>query len=91
MTNGSQNHSILFLIGLERLDLYGLELGKIVAFDLMYTLAPTSIKQSAPNLGNIYMTKRSQKSSIVGQIGPGWSELYVLDLERLLYLTLLIP
>ena len=48
-------------IGLEQLELFALELGKIAAFDFVYSLASTNITQSAPNLVIMYMSIRSQK------------------------------
>ena len=45
-------------IGPEQLELFDLELGKIAAFDLVYSLASTNIDQSAKNLGhNVYELK----------------------------------
>ena len=55
---------------------------------LVYILASTNINQSAPNLVQMYMTIRSQMSTIVGVIGPELSELSALELENLPYLTL---
>ena len=37
-------------IGPEQLELFALELGKIVTFDFLYSLASTNINQLAPNL-----------------------------------------
>ena len=37
-------------IGPEQLELFALELGKITAFDFVYSLASTNINQSVPNL-----------------------------------------
>ena len=48
----------------------------------------TEIKQSAPNLVQMYMTIRSRMSLIMEVIGPQLSELSVLELENLPYLTL---
>ena len=36
-------------IGLEQLELFALELGKIATVDFIYFLASTNINQSAPN------------------------------------------
>ena len=47
----------------------------------------TNIKQSAPNLVKMYVTIRSQVSSIMGLIRPELSELFVLELQKLLNLT----
>ena len=62
MTSRSQMSLILCLIGSERPELFGLELGKIAAFELVYTLASTNISQSAPNLvRNVYDNKISDE------------------------------
>ena len=47
------------------------------------TLASTNINQSAPNLVKMYVTIRSQMSSIVELIIPELSELSALELENL--------
>ena len=49
----------------EHLELFALEFGKIVEFDFVYTLSSTNIDQSVPNLVKMYMTIRSQMSSIM--------------------------
>ena len=41
--------SIIGQIGPEQLELFAVELGKIAAFDFIYSLASTNINQSAPN------------------------------------------
>ena len=56
---------------------------------LVNTLASTNIYQSAPNLVRMYITIRSQMSSIMEVIGAELSELSALELENLPYLTLL--
>ena len=45
--------SIVSPLGLERLDLFALELGTFAELDLVYTLASTNINQSAPNFVKI--------------------------------------
>ena len=55
---------------------------------LVYTLASTNINLSTPNLVKMYMTLRSQMSSIMELIGPELSESSALELENLAYLTL---
>ena len=55
---------------------------------LVNTLASTDINQSAPNLVKVFMTIRSQMSSIMELIGLELSELSALELENLPYLTL---
>ena len=47
--------SIIGKIGPEQLELFALELGKIAAFDFVYSLASTNINQSTPNLVTMYM------------------------------------
>ena len=59
----------------EHPELFALEFGKIVESDFVYTLASTNINQSAPNLVKMYMTIRSQMSSIMDLIGPELSYL----------------
>ena len=63
-----QNLMIMGSIGPEQLELFSLELGKIAAFDIVYSLAPTNINQSAPNLVTMYMSIRFQMSLIMGQV-----------------------
>ena len=60
---------IMSLIGLERLELFALELEKIATFDSVYTLASTIINQWAPNLVKLYMTINSCLSSIMAVVG----------------------
>ena len=52
----------------EHPELFVLEFGKIAEADFVYTLASTNIDQSAPNLVKMYMTIRSQMSSIMDLI-----------------------
>ena len=47
-------------IGLEQLELFALELGNIAAFNFVYSLTSTNIKQLALNLVTLYMIIRSQ-------------------------------
>ena len=61
---------IMSPIGAEQLELFAVELGKIAAFDFVYSLASTNINQSAPNLVTMYMSIRSQMSLIMGQVIP---------------------
>ena len=65
--------SIMGKIGLEQLELFALEFGKIAAFDFVYFLASTNIHQSTPNLVTMYMSIRSQMSLIMGQVIPDQS------------------
>ena len=43
-------------IGLEQLELFALELGKIATVDFVYSLASTNINHSAPNLVTMNMS-----------------------------------
>ena len=72
----------------EHLELFALEFGKIADSDFVYTLVSTNINQSTPNLVKMYVTLRSQMSSIMDLIEPELSELYALEFENFLYLTL---
>ena len=72
----------------EHLELFALEFGKITENDFVYTLSSTNINQSAPNFVKVYMTIRSRMSLIMELIGPELFELFALELENLLYLTL---
>ena len=51
-------------------------------------LASTNINQSPPNLVKMYMTIRSQMSSVMELVQLELSELSALELENLPYLTL---
>ena len=75
-------------IGPEQLELFALELGKIAAFDLVYSLASTNINQSVPNLVTMSMSMRSQMSSIMGQVIPDQSALSALEIEKLNFSSL---
>ena len=70
-------------IGPEQLELFALELGKIAAFDFVYSLASTNINQSAPKLVTMYMRIRSHMSFIMGQVIPDQSVLSALEIEKL--------
>ena len=72
----------------EHPELFALEFGKISESDFVYTPASTHIDQSTPNLVKMYMTIRSQMSSIMDIIGPELYELSALELKNLPYLTL---
>ena len=75
-------------IKLEHPELFALEFGKIAEYDFVYSLSSTNIDQSAPNLVKMYVIIRSWMSLIMDLIGPELSELSALELENLLYLTL---
>ena len=70
-------------IGPEQLELFALELGKIAAFDFVYSLASTNINLSTPNLVTMYMSRGSQMSLIMGQVIPDLSVLSALEIEKL--------
>ena len=69
-------------IGPEQLELFALELGKIAAFDFVYSLASTNMNQSAPNLATMNMRIRSQMSLIMGQVIPDQSALSALEMKN---------
>ena len=75
-------------IGLDQLELFALELGRIAAFDFVYFLASTNINQSTPNLVTMYMSIRSQMSLSMGQVIPGQSVLSALEIEKIKFNTL---
>ena len=77
----SQMSSIMGQIKLEYPDLFALEFGKILESDFAYTLASTNIDQWTPNLVNMYVTIRSQMSSIMDVIGLELFELSAFELE----------
>ena len=62
------------------LELFALELGKIAAFNFVYSLASTDIVQSAPNLVAMYMSIRFQIGLIMGQVIPDQSVLSALEI-----------
>ena len=72
----------------EHPELLALEFGIIAESDFVYTPPSTNIDQSAPNLVKMYMTIRSQMSSIMDVIRLELSELSTLELENFPYLTL---
>ena len=59
---------ILGQIETEHPELFALEFGKIAESDFVYTPTSTKINQSAPNVVKLYVTIRSQMSSIMGLI-----------------------
>ena len=84
----SQMSSIMGHIEPEHPELFALVFGKIAENDFVYTLSSTNIDQSAPNFLKVYMTIRSEMSSILEVIRPELSELSALELENLPHLTL---
>ena len=75
-------------IRLEQLELFALELGNIAAFDSVYSLAFTSINQSAANSVTMYMSIRSQMTLIMGLVIPGQSVLSTLEKDKLNFCSL---
>ena len=75
--------SIMEQIKPEHPELFALEFGKIAETDLVYTLASPNINQSAPNLVKIYVTIRSQISSIMDLIGADLSVLFALEFTKI--------
>ena len=82
--------SLMGLIEPERPELFALELKKkkIAIFDFVYSLASTIFIQSALNLAKMYITIGSWMSLIMGLIRFKRLELFTLELEKLLHLTL---
>ena len=79
---------IMDSIGPEQLELFALELGKIAAFNFVYSLTSTNINQSRPNLVTMYMSMRFQMSLIMGQVIPDQSVLSALEIEKLYFSSL---
>ena len=67
----SQMSLIIEQIESENPDLFVLEFGIIAESDFVYTPASTNIDQSASNLVKMYMTIRSQMSSIIEVVYKG--------------------
>ena len=74
--------SIMSLIILEQLELSVLELKKIAIYDFVYTMTSTIFNQSTSDLVKMYMTARSQMSSIMGLVRPEQFELFALESEK---------
>ena len=70
---------IMDVIGPEHADSFALQLGKIVEFDIVYTLASTNINESVPNLVKMNTIKRSRMISIMDVIRPELSKLSALE------------
>ena len=62
---------------------------EIAELDFVYTLVSTNIDHSVPHLVKMTKAIRSRMSSIMNVIRPELSKLSALELENLLYLTLL--
>ena len=88
MPTRSRMSSILGQIEPEHPELFAHEFGKIAEYDVVYSLASTSINQSAPNLVKMYVIIRSRMSSIMDLIGSELSQLFAIELENLPYFTL---
>ena len=88
MPTRARMSSIMGQIEAEHPELFAHEFGKIAESDFVYTPASTNIDQSAPNLLEMYVTIRSQMSSIIDLIGPELSELSAHEFENLPYLNL---
>ena len=84
----SRMSSIMGQIESEHPEFFALEFGKIAESDIVYTLASTNIDHLTPNLVKMYVTIRSQMSTIMDLIGPELFELSALEFENLPYLTL---
>ena len=67
----------------EHPELFALEFGKIAETDFVYTVASTNINHSAPNLVKMYVTIRSQMSSIMDIIIVEMSELFALEFAKI--------
>ena len=75
-------------IGLEQLQLFALEMGKIAAFNFVYALTSTNMNQSTPNLVTMYMSITSHTSLIMGLVIPDQSVLSALEIEKLIFSSL---
>ena len=74
--------------GPKQLELFGLKLWKIAAFDFVYSVTSTNITQSAPNLVAMNMSIRSRMSLIMGQVIPDQFVFSVLEIEKLNFSSL---
>ena len=70
-------------IELERPELFVLEFKKIAESDFVYTLASTTINQSAPNLVKMYVTIRSWMRLMMDLIEPELSELFPFEFANI--------
>ena len=86
--SGLQFGLIMGQIEEEHPELFALEFGKIAESDFVYTLTSAYIDQSAQNLLKMYITIRSQMSSIMDLIGPELPMFSALEFENFPYLTL---
>ena len=74
---------IMEQIKLEYPELFAHELGKIAETDFVYTLASPNIKQTAPYLVKMYVTIRSQMSSIMDLMEAELFELFTLEFAKI--------
>ena len=74
---------IMGQIKLEHPELFVLEFRKIAESDFVHTLTSTDINQLEPNLVKMYVTIRSQMSSIMDLIRPELSELFALEFAKI--------
>ena len=88
MSNRIWLSSIMGPFGPNQLELFGLELWKIAAFEFVYSLTSTSINQSAPNLVTMNMNIRSWMGLIMGQVIPDQLVFSVLEIEKLNFSSL---
>ena len=68
-------------------ELFAREVGKIAETNFVYTLSSPNINQSAPNMVKMYVTIRSQMSSIMDVIGAELFELFALEFAKIVNLT----
>ena len=89
MTIRSQMNLIMGLIGREQRELFALEFKiKSAIFDFVYSVASTIFNQSALNLAIIYITIKSWLSVIKSLIRLDRLDLFALESEKMLHLTL---
>ena len=78
----SRISSIMGQIELEHPSYLPLNLEKLLNMTLFTLLSSTNINQSAPNLVKMYVTIRSQMTSIMDLIGPEMPELSALEIRK---------
>ena len=88
MSNRNWMSSIMGPIGPKQLELFGLELWKIAAFDFVYSLISTNINHSEPNFVTMNMSIRSQMGMIMDQVIPDQLVFSVLEIEKLNFSSL---
>ena len=75
--------SIMDILGQELSKLSALELENLPYLTFVYTLASANVNQSEPKLVTIYMTIRSQMSSVMVIIGPEYQEMFALEFGKI--------